>query len=80
MKLPPLASLRCFVVASKSENFSAAADSLCVTPSAVSHQIKMLEKMLQRPLFVRVQHRMELRPRAGSMPRSWRRYFSIWPM
>lgn len=58
--LPPLAALRCFDTASRSENFSVAADILCLTPSAVSHQIKLLEEFVGQQLFVRSQRRMQL--------------------
>lgn len=58
--LPPLSALRCFYVASRSENFSIAADTLRLTPSAVSHQIKSLELFLGQPLFIRIQRRMQL--------------------
>jgi len=58
--LPPLSALRCFHVASRSENFSVAADTLRLTPSAVSHQIKSLELFLGQPLFIRNQRRMQL--------------------
>lgn len=58
--LPPLSALRCFEVASQTKNFSAAADILCITPSAVSHQIKTLEVFVGRQLFVRNNRRMQL--------------------
>lgn len=58
--LPPLSALRCFEVASQTKNFSVAADILCITPSAVSHQIKTLEAFLGRQLFVRNNRRMQL--------------------
>jgi LysR family transcriptional regulator, glycine cleavage system transcriptional activator len=58
--LPPLKALRCFYVATRSNNFSTAADTLCITPSAVSHNIKLLEEFLGRPLFVRTQRNMQL--------------------
>jgi LysR family glycine cleavage system transcriptional activator len=48
-----LRGLRTFCVAAKHENFSAAAEALFITPSAVSHQIKSLEKELGQQLFDR---------------------------
>ena len=51
--LPPLKSLLAFSVASKSQSFSHAADSLFITQSAISHQIKNLEKALGCELFYR---------------------------
>lgn len=52
-KLPPLKALRVFEVAFRHESFIAAARELNVTPSAVSHQIKLLEDVLGQPLFRR---------------------------
>lgn len=51
--LPPLNALRVFEIAAKSESFSKAADTLCVTQSAVSKQIRLLEKHLGTILFER---------------------------
>jgi LysR family glycine cleavage system transcriptional activator len=45
--------LRTFCVAARCLSFKAAAEQLCVTPSAVSHQIKGLEHELQTRLFER---------------------------
>jgi hypothetical protein len=45
--------LRTFCVVARRLSFKAAADELCVTPSAVSHQIKALEQCLQTKLFLR---------------------------
>jgi DNA-binding transcriptional LysR family regulator len=41
-------------------SFKAAAEQLCVTPSAVSHQIKALEERLQAVLFERRTRRIAL--------------------
>lgn len=49
--LPPLKSLHLFSVAAKHLNFSKAAEELCITPSAVSHQVKNLEDWLGCRLF-----------------------------
>lgn len=51
--LPPLNPLRAFEVAARHSSFTRAADELCVTPSAVSHQVKTLEEHLGVILFVR---------------------------
>lgn len=53
MNLPSLKFLKTFQVAAKLQSFKAAAEELCVTPSAVSHQIKSLEKQLGIALFER---------------------------
>jgi LysR family glycine cleavage system transcriptional activator len=52
-QLPPLNPLRTFAVAAKHLNFTRAAEELCVTPAAVSHQIKTLEESLGVELFDR---------------------------
>ena len=57
---PPLNCLRGFVAAARLSSFSAAADSLHLTQSAVSHQIKTLESWLGQPLFIRHRRRVQL--------------------
>ena len=52
-RLPPLRALRAFQVAGDHLSFKKAAESLCVTASAVSHQVKNLESFLGFELFVR---------------------------
>jgi len=51
--LPPLHALRVFEVAGRTENFSKAAEELCITQSAVSKQIRLLEENLSAKLFSR---------------------------
>jgi LysR family glycine cleavage system transcriptional activator len=55
-----LRGLRTFCVAARHENFSAAADELFITPSAVSQQIKSLEKELGQRLFDRKSRDLKL--------------------
>lgn len=52
-KLPPLNSLRAFEAAARHESFTAAANELCVTVTAVSHQVRQLEELIGRKLFER---------------------------
>jgi DNA-binding transcriptional LysR family regulator len=52
-RLPPLNALRVFDAAARHLNFSAAAEELCVTHSAVSHQIRQLEAWFGHTLFSR---------------------------
>ena len=52
--------LRTFCIVARRLSFKAAADELCVTPSAVSHQIKALEQRLQAKLFLRRAHAVVL--------------------
>jgi len=42
-RLPPLASIRAFEAAARTENFTAAAAELGMTQAAVSYQVKSLE-------------------------------------
>ncbi|WP_417842396.1 LysR substrate-binding domain-containing protein [Thalassospira sp.] len=51
--LPPLNALRAFNAAARHLNFSLAAKELCVTHSAVSHQVRHLEDWMGCTLFVR---------------------------
>ncbi len=57
---PPLNCLRGFVAAARCNSFSAAAETLHLTQSAVSHQIKTLESWLGQPLFIRHRRRVQL--------------------
>jgi LysR family glycine cleavage system transcriptional activator len=52
-RLPPLNALRSFEVAARHESFTRAAEELCVTQGAVSHQVKALEAALGIKLFNR---------------------------
>lgn len=56
----PLGALRVFEAVASKLSFSAAADSLHVTPAAVSQQIKALESYIQVPLFRRNGRRVEI--------------------
>jgi LysR family glycine cleavage system transcriptional activator len=51
--LPPLNALRSFDAAARHQSFTHAAEELCVTQGAVSHQIKALERELGVQLFKR---------------------------
>ena len=53
MRQSSIRGLRIFCVAARCLSFKAAAEELCITPSAVSHQIKGLEQQLQTQLFER---------------------------
>jgi LysR family transcriptional regulator, glycine cleavage system transcriptional activator len=52
-KLPPLTELRAFEAAARHSSFKLAAAELFVTPTAISHQIRLLERYCGRPLFRR---------------------------
>jgi len=53
VKLPPLRALQCFESVARLNSFSKAAESLNVTQSAVSHQVRLLEEYLGETLFHR---------------------------
>jgi LysR family transcriptional regulator, glycine cleavage system transcriptional activator len=53
-RLPPLNGLRSFEAAARHLSFTRAADELCVTPGAVSQQVKSLEGALGVALFRRL--------------------------
>lgn len=53
MSRPPLHALQGFLAAARSGNLSRAAESMHLTVSALSHQIKALEERLNRRLFER---------------------------
>lgn len=65
--LPPLNAARAFEAAARLGSFAAAAEELCVTPSAISQQVKALEQWLDVPLF----HRQ---PRGLVLTEAGRRY------
>src|SRR5258705_5732586 len=57
-QLPPLNALKAFEAAARSESFTRAAEELCVTQGAVSHQVKSLEDTLGIKLFNRERQRL----------------------
>src|SRR5918998_6918787 len=61
-RLPPLAGIRAFEAAARTENFTAAAAELGMTQAAVSYQVKSLEERLGAPLFIREKGRVRLTP------------------
>src|SRR3712207_3311713 len=59
-RLPPLNAVKAFEAAARSESFARAAEELCVTPGAVSHQVKALEATLGVRLFNRERQRLAI--------------------
>jgi LysR family glycine cleavage system transcriptional activator len=57
-RLPALNALKAFEAAARYESFTKAADELCVTQGAVSHQVKALEAELGLKLFRRERQRL----------------------
>ena len=66
-RLPPLNSLRAFEAAARHLSFKNAAVELSVTPTAVSHQIKLLEEFLGLALFRRLTRALELTAQGEAM-------------
>ena len=69
-KLPPLIELRAFEAAARHLSFKAAAAELAVTPTAISHQIRLLERYCGRALFRR-------RPRPLALTEAGARLFPV---
>lgn len=59
-KLPPFAAVKAFEAAARHKSFKAAAEELCLSPSAISHQIRALEEYLDTALFERRGNTLEL--------------------
>ncbi len=59
-RLPPLNAVRAYEAAARLGSFTRAAEELCVTQTAVSHQVKRLEAWLGRALFLRQGHQLTL--------------------
>ena len=53
IKMPSLRAVKVFVAAARYQNFTRAAEALCVTQAAVSRQIRELETYLGAELFNR---------------------------
>jgi len=68
--LPPLIELRAFEAAARHMSFMKAAAELCVTPTAVSHQIRLLEGYCGHTLFRR-------RPRPLALTDAGARLFPV---
>ncbi|MFT3974479.1 MAG: LysR substrate-binding domain-containing protein [Amaricoccus sp.] len=67
MSQAPLGALRVLEAVARHGSFSRAADELCVTQSAVSHQVRGLEDWLGAPLFERSGNRATLRPHGAEL-------------
>ncbi|SDR60849.1 transcriptional regulator, LysR family [Rhizobiales bacterium GAS113] len=75
--LPPLSALRAFEAAARHMSFVRAAEELNVTPSAVSHQVKLLETWLEARLFHRGARPSKLTDRGQTYFRSVERAFDL---
>ncbi|WP_019139519.1 LysR substrate-binding domain-containing protein [Noviherbaspirillum massiliense] len=52
-RLPPVHALSAFEAAARHGSFAVAAEELCITPSALSHRIRLLEEYVGERLFIR---------------------------
>lgn len=75
--LPPLTALRAFEAASRLASFARAARELHVTPAAVSHQIRGLEKYLGVTLFRRTGRRLVLTEQGQVAAEQFREGFEL---
>ncbi|MBK5001126.1 LysR family transcriptional regulator [Pseudomonas sp. S31] len=66
IKMPSLRAVKAFVAAARYQNFTRAAEALCVTQAAISRQIRDLEEHLGAELFNRSGRAVELTP-AGAI-------------
>jgi LysR family glycine cleavage system transcriptional activator len=69
-RLPPLKTLEGFDAAARLGSFSAAAEALGLTQSAISHQIRLLEEALGQPLFRRLHRKIVLTDAGQDFQRS----------
>eukprot|EP01037_Dinobryon_pediforme_P047184 gene47184-61082_t len=53
IRLPPVHALSAFEAAARHNSFAVAAEELCITPSALSHRIRLLEEFVGERLFHR---------------------------
>ncbi len=74
---PPLRAVRAFEAIARLGSVSAAAEELNVSPSAVSHQLKVLESFLQLPLTHRQGRHLVLSSEGREYYRSIRAAFSV---
>ena len=66
-KLPPLNALRIFEAVARLQSFTKAAETLYLTQSAVSHQVRNLEEHFGFPLLVRSQRGITLTPEGATL-------------
>lgn len=66
-RLPPLHALRAFEAAARHMNFTKAAVELGLTPTAISHQVRLLEDFMGKPLFRRRPRPLTLTPEAAHL-------------
>jgi LysR family transcriptional regulator, glycine cleavage system transcriptional activator len=72
-RLPPLGTLRAFEAAARHLSFKEAATEFGLTPTAISHQIRLLEKYCGETLFRRRPRPLALSDRSEAIPGNSRR-------
>lgn len=77
MKLPPLISARFFEVVARYQGINTAAKELCVTPGAVSQQIRKLEEYCKVSLFYRTAKGLQLTEKGREYYQHLRTAFEI---
>ncbi|MBV8156675.1 MAG: LysR family transcriptional regulator [Dyella sp.] len=76
-KLPPLRALQAFEAVARHRSFKTAAAELNVTPTAISHQIRMLEQLCGKPLFQRRPRPLRLTPAGEQLYPALRSGFAL---
>ncbi|WP_174873248.1 LysR substrate-binding domain-containing protein [Vogesella oryzae] len=66
-KLPPLNALRIFEAVARLQSFTKAAETLYLTQSAASHQVRNLEEHFGFPLLIRSQRGIALTPEGATL-------------
>lgn len=66
-RLPPLHALRAFEAAARHLHFASAAEELGLTPTAISHQVRLLEDTLGVKLFRRTPRPISLSPEGARL-------------
>jgi LysR family transcriptional regulator, glycine cleavage system transcriptional activator len=78
-RIPPLAALRAFAAVARLGSFARAAETLHVSTSAVSHQVRGLEDMLHATLLTRARNgagRTEVTPEGAALQRAVEQAFA----
>lgn len=74
-RLPPLGSLKAFDAVARCGSFKRAAEEIGVTPTAISHQIRVLEEALNTAVFIRSAREVILTEAGARLQQSTQRAF-----